>query len=376
MFGTRPEAIKMAPIVKELERFPDAISTVVCVTGQHREMLDQVLTLFDVKPDYDLNLMTHDQELDRLSAGLLGEITKILKQERPDVVLVQGDTVSAMTASLASFYQMIPVGHVEAGLRTGERYNPFPEETNRRLISVLSTYHFAPTATAADALLAEGIPKTSIFITGNPVIDALLMTAAKKSESDFGISPNKKIILVTAHRRENFGEPLKNICRALRLLAEAHEDIEIVYPVHLNPNVSGPVYQELSGLERVNLIPPLAYEQFVHLMGIAYLVLTDSGGIQEEAPALGKPVLVMREVTERPEAVLAGTVKVVGTGTDSIVENTNRLLADQEEYNRMSRAISPYGDGTAAEKIVQILLSATAGGKSGRQRPKEASSFS
>ena len=357
VFGTRPEAIKMAPIVKELEKFPQTLCPVVCVTGQHREMLDQVLSLFGVKPHHDLTVMTDNQELHSLAAELLSKITQVLEREKPDVVLVQGDTTSAMIASLASFYKEVPVGHVEAGLRTDDRYNPFPEEINRRLISVLATFHFAPTETAANALMGEGFPKESVFVTGNTVIDALLMVAKKKRPLDLGIPLNSKVILVTAHRRENFGEPLENICRALRELARSNEDIEIVYPVHLNPNVQRPVYEILAGQERIHLIPPLDYEQFVQLMAMSYLVLTDSGGIQEEAPALGKPVLVLRKVTERPEAVSAGTVKVVGTDTDAIIHNTEFLLTNRDEYSRMSRAISPYGDGTAAEKIVQILLS-------------------
>lgn len=348
----------MAPVVKELEKFPGRVSLVICVTAQHREMLDQVLSLFDIKPHYDLNVMTGDQALPSLAASLLSKLTQVLDQESPDVVLVQGDTTSAMMASLASFYKRVPVGHVEAGLRTNDRYNPFPEEINRRLISVMATFHFAPTQTAANALLSEGFPKGSIFVTGNTVIDALMMIASRKHPLDLGFPLNtSKVILVTSHRRENLGEPLENICHALKELARRNEDIEIIYPVHLNPNVQRTVHAILEGQQRVHLIPPLGYEDFVHLMAMSYLVLTDSGGIQEEAPALGKPVLVMRKVTERPEAVLAGTVKLVGTDTDAIIANTELLLTNQAEYSRMSRAISPYGDGKAAERIVQILLS-------------------
>ncbi|MFC1935245.1 non-hydrolyzing UDP-N-acetylglucosamine 2-epimerase [Chloroflexota bacterium] len=358
VFGTRPEAIKMAPIVTELEKCPGRVRLVVCVTAQHREMLDQVLSLFAIKPHHDLNVMTGDQALPSLATNLLSKFAQVIEQENPNVVLVQGDTTSAMVASLASFYKEIPVGHVEAGLRTRDRYNPFPEEINRRIISVLATFHFAPTEMAANALLSEGFPKDNIFVTGNTVIDALMMIANKKPPLDLGIPLNtKKVILVTAHRRENFGEPLENICHALRELARRNEDIEIVYPVHLNPNVQGPVYGILAGQQRIHLIPPLDYGMFVHLMSMSYLVLTDSGGIQEEAPALGKPVLVMRNMTERPEAVLAGMVKLVGTDTDVIIANTELLLTNQDEYNRMSQGTSPYGDGKAAERIVQILLS-------------------
>ena len=348
----------MAPVVKELEKFPGRVSLVICVTAQHREMLDQVLSLFAIKPHYDLNVMTGDQALPSLAANLLSKLAQVLDQENPDVVLVQGDTTSAMMASLASFYKRVPVGHVEAGLRTNDRYNPFPEEINRRLISVMATFHFAPTQTAANALLSEGFPKESIFVTGNTVIDALMMIAGRKRPLDLGfpLSTNR-VILVTSHRRENLGEPLENICHALKELAQRNEDIEIIYPVHLNPNVQRTVHAILEGQPRVHLIPPLGYEDFIHLMAMSYLVLTDSGGIQEEAPALGKPVLVMRKVTERPEAVLAGTVKLVGTDTDAIIANTELLLTNQAEYNRMSQAISPYGDGHAAERIVQILLS-------------------
>jgi len=358
VFGTRPEAIKMAPIVKELEKFPERVSLVVCVTAQHREMLDQVLSLFDIVPHHDLNVMTNDQTLPELAADLLGKFSQVLDQEKPDLVLVQGDTTSAMVAGLASFYRGIPVGHVEAGLRTRDRYNPFPEEINRRLISVLATFHFAPTETAATALACEGLPQESIFVTGNTVIDALKMIVNETRPLGLSIPlTTNRVILVTAHRRENFGEPLKNICHALIELVQRNKDIEIVYPVHLNPNIQGPVYSILGGQQRVHLIPPPDYKDFVHLMAMSYLILTDSGGIQEEAPALGKPVLVMRKVTERPEAVSAGTVKLVGTDTDAIVANTELLLTDQDEYSRMSQAISPYGDGKAAERIVQILLS-------------------
>lgn len=357
IFGTRPEAIKLAPVIKELEKYPQRIHSAVCITGQHREMLDQVLSLFKITPDYSLDLMEEDQSLASLTARVVLPVSDVLMKEKPDLVLVEGDTTSAMLASLASFYQRIPVGHVEAGLRTGNRYSPFPEEVNRRLISVLATLHFAPTQAAVDALLAEGIPKENIFLTGNPVVDALLVTVKEGQDLNLGISLNSShLILVTAHRRENFGKPLEDICYALREIVQRNPGVEIIYPVHLNPNVRGPVYGILSGVERIHLIQPLEYGQFAQLLSRAYLVLTDSGGIQEEAPVLGKPVLVMRKETERPEAVAAGTAKVVGTDREAIISNVELLLSDENEYNRMSHATSPFGDGKAAERIVQTIL--------------------
>jgi len=357
IFGTRPEAIKMAPVVKELEKHPDKIESVVCVTGQHREMLDQVLSLFEIKPQIDLNLMEPNQTLASLTAKAITSLTDVIADVKPDVVLVQGDTTTAMVAGLTSFYQKVSVGHVEAGLRTYDRYSPFPEEINRRLISVLATYNFAPTQTAVNALMNEGYPEESIFLTGNTVIDALLMTVKRDYELDLGFSPlSDKLILVTAHRRENFGQPLGNICTALKEIARCNPEVEIVYPVHLNPNVRSTVYQMLSNQERIHLIEPLEYEKFVHLMNRSYFVLTDSGGIQEEAPALGKPVLVLRSETERPEAIEAGVVKLVGTDTKVIISETKLLLHDEEEYATMSKGISPYGDGHAAERIVKIIV--------------------
>ena len=357
IFGTRPEAIKMAPVVKELEKHPDKIESVVCVTGQHREMLDQVLSLFEIKPQIDLNLMEPNQTLASLTAKAITSLTDVIANVKPDVVLVQGDTTTAMIAGLASFYQKVPVGHIEAGLRTYDRYSPFPEEINRRLISVLATHNFAPTQTAVNALMDEGYPEESIFLTGNTVIDALLMTVKRDYELDLGFSPlSDKLILVTAHRRENFGQPLENICTALKEITRCNPEVEIVYPVHLNPNVRSTVYQMLSNQERIHLIEPLEYENFVHLMNRSYLVLTDSGGIQEEAPALGKPVLVLRSETERPEAIEAGVVKLVGTDTKVIISETELLLHDEEEYAAMSKGISPYGDGHAAERIVKIIV--------------------
>ena len=357
VFGTRPEAIKMAPVVKELEKHFDKIESVVCVTGQHREMLDQVLSLFEIKPQIDLNLMEPNQTLASLTAKAITSLTDVIANVKPDVVLVQGDTTTAMIAGLASFYQKVPVGHIESGLRTYDRYSPFPEEINRRLISVLATHNFAPTQTAVNALMDEGYPEESIFLTGNTVIDALLMTVKRDYELDLGFSPlSDKLILVTAHRRENFGQPLENICTALKEITRCNPEVEIVYPVHLNPNVRSTVYQMLSNQERIHLIEPLEYENFVHLMNRSYLVLTDSGGIQEEAPALGKPVLVLRSETERPEAIEAGVVKLVGTDTKVIVSETERLLHDEEEYAAMSKGVSPYGDGHAAERIVKIIM--------------------
>lgn len=357
IFGTRPEAIKMAPVVKELENHPNKIESIVCVTGQHREMLDQVLSLFEIKPQIDLDLMEPNQTLASLTAKAITSLTDVIASIEPNVVLVQGDTATAMIASLASFFQKVPVGHVEAGLRTYDRYSPFPEEINRRLISVLSTYNFAPTQTAVDALIAEGFPEESIFLTGNTVIDALLLTINKDYQLNLGFPLNSsKLIIITAHRRENFGQPFQDICVAIKEIALRNPEVEIVYPVHLNPNVRRTVYQILSNQERIYLIEPLEYEKFAHLMNSSYLVLTDSGGIQEEAPVLGKPVLVLRCGTERPEAVEAGAVKVVGTDTENIIRETERLLYDNGEYSRMSKAISPYGDGHAAERIVEIIL--------------------
>jgi UDP-N-acetylglucosamine 2-epimerase (non-hydrolysing) len=362
IFGTRPEAIKMAPVIKELQKHPYAIESIVCVTGQHREMLDQVLSLFDIEPDIDLNLMEPNQTLTSLTAKVLTRLTDVIIGVRSDIILSQGDTTTAMVASLASFYQKIPVGHVEAGLRTYDKYSPFPEEINRRLISVLATYNFAPTQKAVDALIAEGFPKEKIFLTGNTVVDALLTTVKKDCELDLGFpSSNGKLILVTAHRRENFGEPFQNICKALKEIVIRNSEVEIVYPVHLNPNVRNTVFQMLSDKERIYLIEPLDYKKFAHLMNRCYLVLTDSGGIQEEASALGKPLLVLRNETERPEAVEAGVARTVGTDTEIIINETEKLLRDKDEYNRMSKAASPYGDGHAAERIVEVLLSKSMG---------------
>ena len=366
VFGTRPEAIKMAPVLKRLEAERDTFDPVVCVTGQHREMLAQALAAFDITPDVDLELMEDSQRLPDLTARALVAVTGALEKLAPDIVLVQGDTTTAMAAGLAAFYARIPVGHIEAGLRTRSRYRPFPEEINRRLLGTLATLHFAPTEGAAAELRQEGVPAETVFVTGNPVIDALQWIASRpprRSTGEFlaslglgrGPAPDSRVVLMTAHRRESFGPPLARICRAVRTLAERHGDVLVVYPVHPNPEVLQTVRARLEGCPRVRLVPPLAYETLVHLMSRAYLVLTDSGGLQEEAPALGKPVLVLREETERPEGVAAGTARVVGTTTARIVAECERLLNDRAAYAAMARAATPYGDGRASERIVEIL---------------------
>lgn len=358
IFGTRPEAIKLAPVILEIEKHRNVFDHIVCVTAQHRNMLDQVLEWFQIKPDFDLNLMKPNQELTKFASRSLAAVSAVIKEVQPDVVLVQGDTTTVMVSALAAFYQNIPIGHVEAGLRTRQRDNPFPEEINRRLTSVMASYHFAPTQRAADALRAEKVPEKEIFITGNTVVDALLMTLKRKAKFDLGFNPNgRRLILVTAHRRESFGAPFESLCLALRDLALNNSEVEIVYPVHLNPNVRDPVMRILSGNPRIHLLEPLRYEQFCHLMAIADLILTDSGGIQEEAPVLGKPTLVMRQTTERREAIEAGTARLVGTDRKGIVSETERLLFDEYAYRTMAHAGSPFGDGHAAERIVNILLS-------------------
>lgn len=365
VFGTRPEAIKMAPLALQLaadERF----DAKVCVTGQHREMLDQVLSLFDLKPDYDLNIMKPGQDLTDVTAGILTGLKPVLAEFKPDIVLVHGDTATTFAASLAAYYQQIPVGHVEAGLRTGNIYSPWPEEGNRKLTGALATLHFAPTETSRQNLLNEGVGEERILVTGNTVIDALLdvvakLEASQSLQAQFSqqfnfLRADKKLILVTGHRRESFGGGFERICRALVDTAKAHPEVQVVYPVHLNPNVREPVNRLLQGIENVHLIEPLDYLPFVYLMNRAHLILTDSGGIQEEAPSLGKPVLVMRDTTERPEAVEAGTVKLVGTDTDMIVKHLNLLLSDETAYAAMSRAHNPYGDGRACSRIQEGLL--------------------
>lgn len=368
VFGTRPEAIKMAPVIKELEK-NNCFETKVCVTAQHREMLDQVLNLFEIKPQYDLDLMTNNQTLPDLTAKVLIGITKVMEIEKPDLVCVQGDTTTTFVSGLAAYYKKIPIAHIEAGLRTKNKYSPFPEEINRRITSHLADIHFAPTERAKSNLLNEGIPEASIFVTGNTVIDALKWvvekqnnTSVNKKWSNFFLSKYNilfsnsiKTILVTGHRRESFGEGFKKICKALSILAKNNPDIQIIYPVHLNPNVQKPVYSILSNIRNVYLIPPLDYEPFVYLMNKSYLILTDSGGIQEEAPSLGKPVLVMRDTTERPEGIEAGTAKLVGTNIEMIVKEAEKLLYDNVEYDKMAKAINPYGNGKASQRIIQIL---------------------
>jgi UDP-N-acetylglucosamine 2-epimerase (non-hydrolysing) len=367
VFGTRPEAIKMAPLVKAFQKEKDIFDTRVCVTAQHREMLDQVLELFDIDPDYDLNIMRPGQDLYDVTSKVLLGMRDVLKEFEPDVVLVHGDTTTTLGASLASFYQKIAVGHVEAGLRTGDIYSPWPEEANRCLTSKIAKYHFAPTKTNKNNLLNEGIT-SHIVITGNTVIDTLFMVKEKLENNDnlkndvlnqiaakgYKVT-DRKIILVTGHRRENFGDGFLNICSALKELAQTYQDVDFVYPVHLNPNVQKPVKDILSGIDNVYLIDPLDYLPFVFLLNHAYLVLTDSGGIQEEAPSLGKPVVVMRDTTERPEAVEAGTVILVGTEKEKIKKNVSRLLEDKMFYEKMAYAHNPYGDGSACNKIVNYL---------------------
>ncbi|CAH1535352.1 UDP-N-acetylglucosamine 2-epimerase [Vibrio owensii] len=364
VFGTRPEAIKMAPLVHALaadKRFESKC----CVTAQHREMLDQVLELFEITPDYDLNLMKAGQTLNDVTARIVQELKLVLQEFKPDVVLVHGDTATTFAASLAAYYEQIKVGHVEAGLRTGDIYSPWPEEANRRLTGVLTKYHFAPTETSKENLLRENFEPADISVTGNTVIDALLMVKDKiESDSDLNatlaslfpfLDDEKKLILVTGHRRESFGGGFERICEALAITAKAHPDTQILYPMHLNPNVREPVNRILSGMDNIHLIEPQQYLPFIYLMSRAHIILTDSGGIQEEAPSLGKPVLVMRDTTERPEAVEAGTVKLVGTDVEMITQNLNQLLTDETAYQSMSFAHNPYGDGKACQRILNEL---------------------
>jgi len=362
VFGTRPEAIKMAPIVRKLAEQPGRIISKVIVTGQHREMLDQVLELFGIVPDYDLDVMKDNQTPIQVAASIMSQLEPIFQQEKPDWVLVQGDTTTVAAVSLTAFYSRIKVGHVEAGLRTFNKWQPFPEEINRRVAGVTADLHFAPTSQAQQNLLNEGVPAEDIIVTGNPVIDALQWVAQQPSKNSLldEMKENGKLILVTAHRRENFGKPLENICLALRDLAEKYfGDLQIVYPVHKNPNVQNTVYPLLNNVSNIKLLPPLDYLSLVHLMKKSTIVLTDSGGIQEEAPSLGKPVLVLRETTERPEAVEAGTVKIAGTDRRYIVAEVTRLLEDRDAYNQMAQAVNPYGDGYAAKRIVGALMGET-----------------
>ena len=376
VFGTRPEAIKMAPLVKEFQKYPETFKTIVCVTGQHRQMLDQVLQLFEIVPDYDLNIMKQGQDLYDVTARVLTGMRNVLKESQPDVVLVHGDTTTSTAAALAAFYQQIPVGHVEAGLRTHNIYSPWPEEMNRQITGRIATYNFAPTPLSKSNLLREAVAEDSITVTGNTVIDALYWVVNKIKEDKVlneelqnllaqagydvtRLADGKKLVLITGHRRENFGEGFINMCTAIRDLTQKYPDVDFVYPMHLNPNVRKPIHEvfgeDLSNLGNMFFIEPLEYLSFVYLMEKSNIVLTDSGGIQEEAPGLGKPVLVMRDTTERPEALEAGTVKLVGTDYDKIVNEVSFLLDDQAHYDTMSKAVNPYGDGLACGRIVNTL---------------------
>lgn len=376
VFGTRPEAIKMAPLVKKLQSMPEDFQTIVCVTGQHREMLDQVLHIFDIIPDYDLNIMKQGQDLYDVTSRVLLGMREVLKEVQPDMVLVHGDTTTSTAAALAAFYQQIPVGHVEAGLRTGNIYSPWPEEMNRLMTGRIATYHFSPTPLSKQNLLRENVNENNILVTGNTVIDALHMVVERlqndedlRAEQDrvlaaagydvHRLEDGKKLVLITGHRRENFGDGFIHICTAIRDLKNKYKEVDFVYPMHLNPNVRKPIHEvfgeDLSDLGNLFFIEPLQYLEFVHLMAKSTIVLTDSGGIQEEAPGLGKPVLVMRDTTERPEALVSGTVHLVGTDYDKIVNKVSTLLEDAEAYEKMSKAVNPYGDGHACERIVDFL---------------------
>lgn len=359
VFGTRPEAIKMAPIVLELKK--RNIEHVVIVTAQHRELLDRKLEVFNIKPDYDLNIMQPGQDLFYITTTVLNEIKQVLEKESPDILLVQGDTTTTFAASLAAFYLKIPVGHVEAGLRTWNKHNPWPEEINRQITSRLTDFHFAPTEWAKQNLLKEGVNPEHVFVTGNTVIDALKMIVSEEFQfEDERLNAidfkKKKVILLTSHRRENFGEPMREVFKACRQIVEEHSEVELVYPVHPNPNVQSAAQEILSNVPRIHLIEPLEYRSFVQLMNKCYLILTDSGGVQEEAPSLGKPVLVLRTTTERPEAIEAGTAMLVGTDSAKIIEEANLLLTDTTGYKSMATKVNPYGDGKAAERIVNILV--------------------
>ncbi|MGN0180453.1 MAG: non-hydrolyzing UDP-N-acetylglucosamine 2-epimerase [Monoglobaceae bacterium] len=361
IFGTRPEAIKMAPLVKELEAHPDEIESVVCVTAQHRQMLDQVLDIFDIKPDYDLNIMKDRQTLVEIVTRSLSGLDEVMKDAKPDIVLVHGDTSTTFVGALAAFYNRVAVGHVEAGLRTYNKYFPYPEEVNRRMTGVITDMHFAPTQRNYDNLVSERVDKETIYITGNTVIDALKTTVRDnyefKDESLKNMDwDNRRVIVMTAHRRENLGEPLENICRAVRRIVESFDDVEVVYPVHLNPVVRNTAQNILGGHDRIKLIDPVNADELHNAIKRGYLVLTDSGGLQEEAPSLGKPVLVLRNETERPEAVEAGTVKIAGVDEENIYKMTAELLNNSDEYKKMARAVNPYGDGHASERIVKAII--------------------
>ena len=361
VFGTRPEAIKMCPLVLEMHKYPEYIEPIVAVTAQHREMLDQVLELFHIKPDYDLNIMASGQTLYDITTRALNGLKEVIEEAKPDMVLVHGDTTTTFAGALAAFYAQVPVGHVEAGLRTGNKYSPYPEEMNRKLTGSIADMHFAPTSTSKENLLKENVNPEAIMVTGNTVIDALQTTVKANYEfadAEFNkiFARGNRLILMTTHRRENLGEPMRNVYKALRKVLETHADVEAIFPVHKNPKVREIVQEELGGLERVHLIEPMDYEPFANLMGKVDIVLTDSGGIQEEAPALGKPVLVLRDTTERPEAVYAGTVKLVGTGYEDVLRETNLLLDDPAHYQKMAEAANPYGDGKACERIIRAIL--------------------
>ena len=361
VFGTRPEAIKMCPLVLEMKKYPDLIEPLVAVTAQHREMLDQVLELFQIKPDYDLNIMTSGQTLYDVTTRALMGLKEVMEGAKPDIVLVHGDTTTTFAGALAAFYAQIPVGHVEAGLRTGNKYSPYPEEMNRKLTGAIADMHFAPTAISKQNLLKENVNPDNILVTGNTVIDALQATVQKDyvfEDAEFNkvFESGHRLILMTTHRRENLGEPMRHVYKALKSVLETHEDVEAIFPVHKNPKVREIVQQELGGLDRVHLIEPMDYEPFANLMAKVDIVLTDSGGIQEEAPALGKPVLVLRDTTERPEAVSAGTVLLVGTAYEDVLRETNRLLDDAAHYKKMAEAANPYGDGQACARIVNAVL--------------------
>lgn len=376
VFGTRPEAIKMAPLLLEFKKYPNLFQTIVCVTGQHREMLDQVLEIFDIKPDYDLNIMQKGQDLYEVTAKVLLGMRDVIKESKPDIVLVHGDTTTSTASALAAFYQQIPVGHVEAGLRTHNPYSPWPEELNRQITARIATYHFAPTELSRENLRQENIQDTHILITGNTVIDTLRIVTNKirldkalseKIRKEIKLAGydterlrnDKKLVLITGHRRENFGNGFINICHAIRDLAKKYPDVDFVYPMHLNPNVRRPIHdvfgENLSVLENIFFIEPLEYLSFVYLMEKSYIILTDSGGIQEEAPSFGIPVLVMRNTTERPEALNAGTVKLVATDYDKIITGVSLLIEDEEKYKDMSMAINPYGDGNACKRIINFI---------------------
>lgn len=374
VFGTRPEAIKMAPLVKEFQKYPESVRTFVCVTGQHREMLDQVLQLFNIQPDYDLNIMKQGQDLYDVTARVLTGMRDVLREVEPDIVLVHGDTTTSTAAALATFYQQIPVGHIEAGLRTNNIYSPWPEEMNRQITGRIATYHFAPTLLSKSNLLGEGVSEKRIMVTGNTVIDALYMVVDMIKQNDVlgkrlaerlgqagydieRLAHGRKLVLITGHRRENFGESFIQICTAIKRLTEKYPNVDFVYPMHLNPNVREPIHKVFDGYSTSNIffIEPLEYLTFVYLMEKSTIVLTDSGGIQEEAPGLGKPVLVMRDTTERPEALQAGTVKLVGTDCTKIINEVSSLLDDNDYYNVMHKAINPYGDGKACSRIVTVL---------------------